>query len=131
MFDVPAYEGSSGFLRWWPKLLIAAALFLLVIGRDRTSQWATLFVVIAYVHAKCFPWRFAVLDEGLLLTFAFGRRRFLPKSSTTVRMETVGAIARGPRYRHFGYLLLDGVLYRPGRGLRLRAAFDACGYTVA
>ena len=52
--------------------------------------------------------------DGLELVFPFGRHVFLPKPTTTVRIETVGAVAMIER-RHLGYLLHDGVLFEPGQ----------------
>ena len=82
----------------------------------------------AWLHGRLLPWRFAVLDDGLELVFPFGRRVFLPKVATTVRIESVGAVAM-TEHRHLGYLLHDGVLYEPGQRARC-AAFDYYGYRV-
>jgi hypothetical protein len=76
------------------------------------------------------PWRFSVFADGLELVFPFGRHVFLPKPSTTVRLESVGAVAMTGSHRHLGYLLHDGVLFVPGRRLRMQRAFDYYGYRV-
>jgi hypothetical protein len=76
------------------------------------------------------PWRFAVFDEGLDLLFPFGRHVFLPKAATTVRLESVGAVAMTGQHRHRGYLLHDGVLYVPEQRMRLRRALSFYGYRV-
>jgi hypothetical protein len=76
------------------------------------------------------PWQFTILEEGVLLTFPFGRQLFLPKASLTVRMETIGATALVGRHRWFGYLLMDRILYEPGRSLLLRSAFTGLGYEL-
>jgi hypothetical protein len=128
--DFASYEGSSGFLRWWPKALLVAAFGVLYIGWSHSLQWATLFVVCAWVQARMLPWRFRVLADGVDLVFPFGRRLFLPKSATTVRLESVGAVAMTPERRRFGYLLQDGVLYVPDRRLRMQRAFAFYGYHV-
>ena len=129
--DDVTYEGTSAFLRWWPKGMLALALAVLLIGWTRSVQWASLFVLVAYIHGRWIPWRFAVLDEGLLLTFPFGRRVFLPKSTTRVRVEYAGAaVALIGRRRRFGYPLVDRVLYQPGQGPRLYAALTVAGYDV-
>ena len=99
-----SYEGKSGFLRWWPKVLLAAALFVLVEGGLSAIQWATLF--------------------------PFGRRLVLPKDKLTVRLENVGAVAVVEGHRRLGYLLHDGVLYVPGQQSRLRLALNYFGYRV-
>ena len=93
MVDFASYEGSSGFLRWWPKILLVAAAWVLFEGWMSAIQWATFFVFAAWAQGHFIPWRFRVLDDGLALLFPFGRRVFLPKSTTTVRLETVGAVA--------------------------------------
>lgn len=128
--DFASYEGSSGFLRWWPKVLLVAAFVVISAGINHSLQWATLLAVCAWAQGRLLPWRFSVLAEGVDLVFPFGRHLFLPKAATTVRMETVGAVAMTPERRHLGYLLQDGVLYVPGRRLRMRRAFDFYGYRV-
>jgi hypothetical protein len=125
-----SYEGSSGFLRWWPKVLLVAAFAVAVVHWSHWLQFATLFVLCAWLHGRLLPWRFSVLADGLELVFPFGRRVFLPKPSTTVRLESVGAVAMTGTNRHLGYLLHDGVLFEPGRRLRMRRAFDYYGYRV-
>jgi hypothetical protein len=130
MDDFASYEGTSGFLRWWPKVLIGLAVVVLVMRVNHSSQWATVLVLCAWLHGRLLPWRFAVFAEGLDLVFPFGRHVFLPKPSTTVRLETVGAVAMTEQHRRLGYLLHDGVLFEPGQRLRLRRAFDFYGYRV-
>jgi len=128
--DFASYEGASKFLRWWPKILLGLALAVLVSRVSHSLQWATLLVVCAWLHGRLLPWRFSVFDDGLELVFPFGKRVFMPKPSTTVRLETVGAVAMTGTHRHLGYLLHDGVLFEPGQRLRLRRAFDFYGYRV-
>jgi hypothetical protein len=112
-------------------MLVVLAIWALVVGWSRSIQWATLLVVVADVHGRWLPWQFTILDDGLALTFPFGRRVFLPKSSLRVRMEVVGATALVGRRRKFGYLLMDRVLYEPGREILLRTAFTGLGYDLA
>src|SRR4051812_6049762 len=97
-----SYQGGSFFLRWWPKLLVAFAAVILVVGWSHSIQWATLLVVVACVHARWLPCQFTILDDGIQLAFPFGRRLFLPKTALTIRVETVGAIALVGRRRRFG-----------------------------
>ena len=123
MVDPSWYEGTSGFLRWWPKILLVMALGLLVIGWPRSIQWSTLLVVVAVAHGQWLPWRFVIADDGLALTFPFGRHLFLPKESTSIRLEYTGAIALVGRRRRIGYPLTDQVLYVPGKAAGLRQAF--------
>ena len=130
MDDFASYEGTSGFLRWWPKALLGFALVVVAYRWNHSLQWATLLIVAAYLHGRLLPWRFDVLDDGLHLLFPFGRRVFLPKSSTTVRLENVGAVALFGGHRHVGYLLHDGVLYVPDQRTRLRRALNFYGYRV-
>ena len=92
--DLDRYEGVSGFMRWWPKFLLGfAAWLILYSGIGPSTQFATMAIVIAYVHGRWLPWRFEVRDDGIELTFAFGRHLFLPKDRIAVRMENVGAVA--------------------------------------
>jgi hypothetical protein len=125
-----SYEGTSGFLRWWPKALLGLAAFVVYDHRNHWLQFATLLVLCAWLHGRFLPWRFSVLADGLDLVFPFGRRVFLAKPATTVRMETIGAVAMTGHHRRVGYPLHDGVLYVPGRRLRLQRAFDFYGYRV-
>jgi hypothetical protein len=125
-----SYEGESGFLRWWPKALIGFALVIAVMQWNHWVQWSTVCLVCAWLHGRMLPWRFAVMADGVDLRFPFGRRVFLAKPATTVRLETVGAVAMTEERKHLGYLLHDGVLYVPDRRLRLRRALDYYGYRV-
>jgi hypothetical protein len=128
--EFASYEGTSGFLRWWPKALLVFALVLIANGWDHSLQWATFLVLAAWLHGRMLPWRFDVLADGLHLVFPFGRHVFLPKDTTTVRLETVGAVALFGGHRHLGYLLHDGVLYVPDQRIRLRRALNFYGYRV-
>ena len=125
-----SYEGTSGFLRWWPKIMLVFAFALAVDHSSHWLQFATVLVLCSWLHGRMLPWRFSVLDDGLELVFPFGRRVFLPKPATTVRIETVGAVAMSGAHRHLGYLLHDGVLYEPGQRVRLQRAFAYYGYHV-
>lgn len=131
MAGIGSYQGGSAFLRWWPKALLACAIWVLVTTIPHSVQWATLLVGAAYVHGKWLPCQFTVLEEGLTLRFPFGRRRFLRKDALTIRMEVVGAFALVGRHRKFGYPILDRILYEPGRSLLLRTAFKELGYELA
>jgi hypothetical protein len=131
MAQAGSYQGGSAFLRWWPKVMLVLATWMLVTSWSRSIQWATLFVVIAFIHGRWLPWQFTILEGGLALTFPFGRRLFLPKNALTVRMEAVGATALIGRRRKFGYLLMDRFLYEPGRDILLRTAFVGLGYALA
>lgn len=124
-----SYEGTSAFLRWWPKVLLGFAFGVAVLGWSHWLQFATVLVVCAWLQGRMMPWRFSVLADGLELVFPFGRRVFLPKPATTVRIETVGAVATTGR-RHLGYLLHDGVLFQPGQRARLHRAFAFYGYRI-
>jgi hypothetical protein len=130
MGDPSCYEGSSGFLRWWPRILVLGAVALLASAPTRAIQWTTLFAVLALLHALWVPWRFVVADDGLQLTFPFGRHLFLPKRSTSIRLEHVGAFVLVGRHRRFGYPLHERFLYEPGQAPRLRNAFLWFGYDL-
>jgi hypothetical protein len=125
-----SYEGSSGFLRWWPKVLLVLAFLVAVNHWSHWLQFTTLLVVCAWIQGRLLPWHFAVLADGVELVFPFGRHVFLPKPATTVRIETVGAVAMTGTSRRLGYLLHDGVLFEPGKRARLQRAFDYYGYRV-
>jgi len=128
--DDAGYQGRNRFLRWWPKLLLVVAVGVVFMGWNHTVQFATLLCLIAYIHARWLPWRFTIRDDGLTLIFPFGRHLFIAKSSLTVRMEMVGAVALVGRHRHFGYLLLDRLGYEPDAEGRLRRALTGFGYNL-
>ena len=69
-------------------------------------------------EVACKEWNH-VPEDGLALTFPFGRHLFLPRSSLTVRMEVVGAVALVGRRRHFGYLLMERIGYEPDNERRM------------
>jgi hypothetical protein len=124
------YEGTSAFLRWAPKLFVVMALVMYLVHWTHWIQYCTTFVLVAFIHNRWLPWRFEIRDDGVELLFPFGRRLFLSRSITTVRVEIVGAFLyddRRPKH-WFGYPLLDGILYTPGRELTLRTAFASRGY---
>jgi hypothetical protein len=126
------YEGTSGFLLWAPRVFLVMAVAMYVGHWSHWVEFSTTFLLIAFVHSRWLPWRFEILENGLRLRFPFGRRLFLSRSCTTVRVDVVGAMvydARRARLR-FGYPLMDGILYHPGREALLRAAFVDRGYTV-
>lgn len=130
MGDIASYEGHSAFLRWWPKVLLLVAVWVLSVGGMRAIQWAVFVVVVAVVQSHYVPWRFTILDEGLHLQFPFGRRVFLLKPATTVRLETVGAVAMTDPHSRIGYVLHDGMLYVPDQRTRLYDALTILGYRV-
>jgi hypothetical protein len=91
--------------------------------------YGVLFAVCGLVVARYLPWRFAVLDEGIALWFAFGRRLFLPKEAVTVRINTGSSVAYPEVFRRFGYPLTDGILER--RHTLLRAVLVEYGFRLA
>ena len=130
MSSLPAYEGASAYLRWFPKALLALALAVLLSRWNHSIQFATLLALVAYIHERWLAWQFFVADDGITLRFPFGRRAFLSKDAVTIRMEMVGAFALVGRRRRFGYPLLDRILYQPGHEDALRLIFHEHGYDV-
>jgi hypothetical protein len=126
------YEGTSGFLLWAPKVFLFMAAVIYLSHWNHSIEFATTFVVLAFIHSRWLPWRFEIREDGLELVFPFGRRLFLSRSFATVRVDVVGAMVYdGRRGKHrFGYPLMDGILYTPGRESVLRSAFVDRGYTV-
>jgi hypothetical protein len=125
------YEGTNSALRSAPGLLCVIALVIWQSRWNHSLQFATLFVVLAVTFALWIPWRFTVTEAGLVLCFAMGRRRFLPKNTLTIRVDLVGAFALVGKHRRFGYPLLDRILYRPGHDNELRTVFAELGFRVA
>ena len=130
MAEPTSYQGGSAFLRWWPAVLLGCAFVMFRLGGFRTIQWIAVLLVVAAAHARFLPWQFTIRADGLMLTFPFGRHRFLPKASFRIRMETIGATALVGRRQRIGYLLMDRVLYEPGRDALLRSAFTGLGYEL-
>jgi hypothetical protein len=126
------YEGTSGFLLWAPRVFLAMALVMYLSQCNHWVEFATTFVGLAFIHSRWLPWRFEIQDDGLQLLFPFGRHVFLNRSLATVRVDVVGAMVYdgGRGKRRFGYPLMDGILYQPGREALLRSAFVDRGYTV-
>jgi hypothetical protein len=124
-----AFQGESGYMRWAPKAMLALGVAVLVVRWTHSLQWASLLVLLAYVHARCLAWRFVVSDEGVSLMFPFGREAFVARESAVVKVEIVGVVLR-VQGRLRRYLLFDGILYRPGSEDVLRAEFSARGFRV-
>ncbi len=130
MAEPTSYQGGSLFLRWWPPSLLVLAFIAFRLSGFQAMQWPALLILGAYIHFRWLPWQFTITEDGLALTFPFGRHAFIPKRATTVRIETVGATALVGRRRRFGYLLLDSILFQPGRAVMLRTAFTGLGYDL-
>ena len=126
------YEGTSGFLLWAPRVFLAMALVMYLTRCNHWIQFTTAFMLLAFIHSRWLPWRFEIRDDGLELSFPFGRHLFLSRSLATVRVDVVGAMVYDSRrgQHRFGYPLMDGILYQPGRESMLRGAFLDRGYTV-
>jgi hypothetical protein len=121
--------GTSVFLRCWPPgMLVFAVLVLTGTGRG-ALVYCVLFAVCGLVSARYLPWRFAVLDDGIALWFAFGRRMFLPKEAVTVRVGAGSPVAYPEVFRRFGYPLTDGLVER--RRVLLRAVLVEHGFRIA
>ena len=109
-------------------MLVFAILVLTGTGRG-ALLYCVLFVVCGLVSARCLPWRFAVLDEGIALWFPLGRRMFLPRDAVTVRVGAGSAVAYPEVFRRFGYPLTDGLVER--RRSALRAVLVEHGFRIA
>ncbi len=91
--------------------------------------YSVLFALCGLVSARYLPWRFAVLDDGIALWFAFGRRLFLPKDAVTVRVGSGSTVAYPQAFRRFGYPLTDGLV--ESRRTLLRAVLVEHGFHIA
>ena len=109
--------------------MVAFAVVVLAGTGRGAAFYAVLFAVCGLVSARCLPWRFAVLDEGIALWFAFGRRLFLPKDAVTVRVGSGSTVAYPEVFRRFGYPLTDGLVER--RRVLLRAVLVEHGFRLA
>jgi hypothetical protein len=123
------YVGQSVFLRCWPPGMLVFALIVLTgMGRGAVL-YGVLFALCGLVSARYLPWRFAVLDEGIALWFAFGRRMFLPKDAVTVRVRSGSPVAYPEVFRRWGYPLTDGLVER--RRKLLAAVLREHGFRLA
>jgi len=103
---------------------------LVFVGTGRAAAfYAVVFAICGVVAARYLPWRFAVLDEGIALWFAFGRRLFLPREAVTVRVGAGSVVAYPEAYRRFGYPLTDGLVER--RHAALQAVLAEHGFRIA
>jgi hypothetical protein len=109
--------------------MVAFAVVVLIGTGRGAAFYAVLFAVCGLVSARYLPWRFAVLDEGIALWFAFGRRLFLPKDAVTVRVGSGSTVAYPEVFRRFGYPLTDGLVER--RRVLLRAVLVEHGFRLA
>jgi hypothetical protein len=121
------FVGGTVLLRVLPAAVMLAGLITLASAGIDALPAAAALVLIGVLAARSAPWRFVVVDEGIALWFAFGRRRFLARTDLTVRMDLTGAVAR-PRSERFGYPLTDGVTTR--RRSLLRAILTEHGFDI-
>lgn len=98
--------------------MVVLSVVVLAIAGVGALAYCLLFAVLGLITARCLPWRFAVLDDGIALWFPFGRRLFLPKAAVTVRVNVGSPVAYPEAYRRFGYPLTDGLVERRGKLLR-------------
>jgi hypothetical protein len=116
------YVGQSRFAQWWPWCMVLFGVVQLLTDVHHLG-YAVLFVGCGVLSAWILPWRFVVVEEGIGLWFAFGRRRFLPKSEVVVRAGLGSPVAYRGENRRFGYPLTDGFVERRRRALTEVLAF--------
>jgi hypothetical protein len=122
------YVGQNVFLRWWPPAMLAFA-FVVLTGAGRAAVfYAGVFALCGLVAAHFLPWRFEVVDDGIVLWFPFARLRFLPREVITVRISPGSAVASLDGHRR-GWALSDGIVER--RHALLRAVLVEHGFRVA
>ncbi|HZP31147.1 MAG TPA: hypothetical protein VFC99_19515 [Acidimicrobiia bacterium] len=122
-----------GESRWLRALILGIMGFGLMIAVWDLPAFAPPFAVgciaVSALMVRVMPWRFEVLDEGLELWFALGRRRFLRRDEVTVRVNPGSPVALCGPGRRFGYPLTDGFVER--RRAMLRSVLIEFGFEVA
>jgi hypothetical protein len=122
------YVGESVFLRVWPPTMLGIGLAVLVLGGLAAFFLAVVFFAVGLGAARLLPWRFAVVDEGLVLWFPFARRTFLARDQIVVRVDSASAVAMSVARPRFRYPLTDGLVER--RNLMLRSVLIEHGFRV-
>lgn len=123
------YRGENVFLRWWPPFMLAFAFIVLTGAGKAPVFYAAVFAICGLIGARMLPWRFEVVDEGIVLWFPFARLRFLPRDAITVRVAPGSAVASLDDSRRMGYPLSDGIVER--RHDVLRAVLAEHGFRLA
>ncbi len=112
--DPVCYEGSSAFLRWWPRGLVLLATVVLV---DRVAQVDPVDDAVRGRRLPPQPLGAVALRDrprtGSRSRSRSGGSSSCPRTRTSIRLEYVGAFALVGRHRWFGYPL--------SRALRVRA----------
>src|SRR5437867_12428287 len=103
----PVYVGQSLLVHYWPWAMVTVALVPLALG---ALAAVLLLVVPALIFAAILPWRFAVSDRGILLSFGFGKQRFVAKENVTIRAGLGGVLILPRGAYQFGYPVTDGVV---------------------
>ncbi len=122
------FVGECAFLRYWPPGMLAFAFVMIVFAGNRAVLYAAAVAACGWLVARLLPWRFAVVDEGIILWFPFARQRFLAKDDITVRVGQGSAVALIPS-RRVGVPLTDGLVER--RRLMLRSVLLEHGFRVS
>jgi hypothetical protein len=122
------YVGQNVVLRWWPPAMLVFAFVVLIVAGTAAGLYASVFALCGLVVAHVLPWRFAVVDDGIVLCFPFARVRFLPREVITIRISPGSAVASLDGHRR-AWALSDGLVER--RHARLRAVLVEHGFRVA
>jgi hypothetical protein len=122
------YVGQNAFLRWWPPSMVVVALVMVTGAGPAAAFYAAALALCGLVAAHFLPWRFEVVDDGIVLSFPFARVRFLPREVITIRISPGSAVASLDGHRR-GWALSDGIVER--RHALLRAVLVEHGFRVA
>jgi hypothetical protein len=122
----PVFVGTCRLLRAVPRTLSALAVLALVTGN---LVGALLVGAAGLLVAALLPWRFAVFDEGVLLSFTVREDRFFSKHDIAIRSDETGAVLYPTASARRGYALCDGVFEH--RRDALRAVLVRHGFRLA
>jgi hypothetical protein len=113
--QVPVFVGESLVIRYLPRVAAACAVVPMVHGDVAATIGLLLPSVLV---AVLMPWRFAVLDDGIVLCFGFRRWRFLAREIVAVRADLASPVVYASPAGRLGFPVPGAASARRRRELR-------------